>query len=141
MANAGTVLLVVQRLDPLYAEFTVIEEDLTSVQKSMTAGKLSATVRFPDEPGSERTGDLTFLDNAVQGSTGTVRLRATIPNSDHRFWPGRFVKVRLVLGTIPGAVLVPETATQLSVKGPFVFVVKDDSTAELRPVTPGQRQG
>src|SRR5207249_3253287 len=81
-----------------------------------------------------------FIDNAVQESTGTLRLRATVPNSDRRFWPGRFVKVRLVLKTLTGAVLVPATAPQLSGKGTFVYVVKDDGTADMRFVAVGQRQ-
>ena len=86
-------------------------------------------------------GTLTFVDNAVQDGTGTVKLRATIPNDDHRFWPGRFVKIRLVLDTLEKAVLVPAGAPQTSAQGPFVYVVKGDSTAEQRKVTPGQRQG
>jgi membrane fusion protein, multidrug efflux system len=140
-ANAGTALLAIQRLDPVYAEFTITEEDLTTVQKNMAAGKLAVEVRLPDEPADARAGELTFLDNTVLGTTGTVRLRATVPNPDHRFWPGRFVKIRLVLNTIAGAVVVPATAPQLSAKGPFVYVVKEDGTAELRPVTQGQRHG
>jgi multidrug efflux system membrane fusion protein len=67
-------------------------------------------------------------------------LRATIPNSDHHFWPGQFVNVRLVLSTEKGAVLIPNEATQISQKGPYVYVVKPDQTAELRLVTLGQRQ-
>jgi multidrug efflux system membrane fusion protein len=81
------------------------------------------------------------LDNAVQDGTGTVKLRATIANPDHFFWPGRFVNVRLVLDTQKNAVLVPAVAPQNSAKGPFVYVIKQDSTAELRPVTLGQKQG
>jgi multidrug efflux system membrane fusion protein len=68
-------------------------------------------------------------------------LRATVPNPARRLWPGQFVNVRLVLATLPKAVLVPATAAQDSAKGPFVYVVKEDSTAELRPVKLGQRQG
>ena len=134
-------LLVIQRLDPMYADFTISENDLTSVQQAVSSGEARVEVRLPEEPDHPRSGSLTFLDNAVQDGTGTVKLRATIANQDWRFWPGRFVKVRLVLGTQKGAVLVPATATQTSAKGPFVYVVKDDSTAELRPVTVGQRQG
>jgi len=77
----------------------------------------------------------------VQGSSGTVLLRATVPNPSRRLWPGQFVNVRLVLATLAKAVLVPAAAPQDSSKGPFVFVVKQDSTAELRPVKLGQRQG
>ena len=138
---AGNALVVIQRLDPMYADFTVAENDLTAVQRSVAAGKARVEVRLPDDPDGARSGALTFLDNAVQDGTGTVKLRAAVPNADWRFWPGRFVKVRLILGTQKGAVLVPATATQTSAKGPFVYVVKDDSTAELRPITVGQRQG
>ena len=68
-------------------------------------------------------------------------LRATVPNGARRLWPGRFVNVRLILARMPGAVLVPAASAQDSAKGPFVYVVKDDSTAEPRPVKVGQRQG
>lgn len=137
----STALLTIQRLDPIYADFTVTENDLTAVQRNMAQGTLRVEVRLPDEPDTPRTGQLTFLDNAVQDATGTVKLRATIPNDDHRFWPGRFVKIRLVLRTLQGAVLIPADAPQMSAKGPFVYVVKADATAELRPVVLGQRQG
>ena len=139
-ANSGS-LLTIQRLNPVYADFTVPENDLTAVQRNMARGSLRVEVRLPDEPGEPREGTLTFLDNAVQDGTGTVKLRATIPNGDHRFWPGRFVKIRLVLDTLQDAVLVPAAAPQTSAQGPFVYVVKDDSTAEQRTVAQGQRHG
>jgi multidrug efflux system membrane fusion protein len=107
----------------------------------MARGTLRVEVRLPDEPGDSRAGELTFLDNTVQEGTGTVKLRATIPNQDRRFWPGRFVKIRLVLSTLAGAILVPVAAPQTSATGPFVYVIKEDSTAEMRPVTLGQRHG
>jgi multidrug efflux system membrane fusion protein len=136
-----TTLLTIERLDPIYADFTVAQNDLTSVQKNMKQGDLKVEVRLPDEPAKPILGSLTFLDNAVADATGTVTLRATVPNTEHRLWPGRFVKVRLLLSTIPGAILVPAVAPQLSGQGPFVYVVKADSTAEMRPVKTGQRQG
>lgn len=137
--NSGS-LLVIQRLDPVYADFTITEHDLTAVQRNMSQGSLKVEVRLPDQPAEPRVGALTFVDNAVQDGTGTVKLRATIPNGDHRFWPGRFVKIRLVLDTLQQAVLVPAAAPQTSSAGQFVYVVKTDSTAEQRKVTPGQRQ-
>jgi multidrug efflux system membrane fusion protein len=138
-ANTGT-LLTIQRIDPIYADFTVTENDLGAVQRQM-AQRLTAEVRLPDDPASLFTGTLTFLDNAVQDGTGTVKLRATVPNPDRRLWPGRFVKVRLVLSRLPAAVLIPAAAPQTSARGPFVYVVTPENTAELRPVTLGQRQG
>ena len=77
----------------------------------------------------------------MQEGTGTVKLRATVPNRERRLWPGRFVNVRLILGQVADAVLIPATAPQTSAKGLFVYVIKDDGTADLRPVTLGQRQG
>jgi multidrug efflux system membrane fusion protein len=139
-ANNGS-LLVIQRLDPIYADFTVTERELSAVQRNMKARALVAQVSLPDDDGNPREGKLTFVDNSVQEGTGTVKLRATITNGDRHFWPGRFVKVRLVLGIRHDAVLVPGEAPQLSAKGNFVYVIKGDGSAELRPVRVGQRQG
>jgi multidrug efflux system membrane fusion protein len=137
-----TSLLSIQRLDPIYANFTITERDLPEVQKQMSHGLLTAMVRLPgDSDGTARQGRVEFLDNSVQNSTGTVNLRATVSNADHRFWPGQFVNVKLVLATEKAAILVPSQATQISQQGPYVYVVKPDNTAELRPVKLGQRQG
>jgi multidrug efflux system membrane fusion protein len=135
-----TTLLTIERMDPIYADFTATESDFSEVQSNSAKRDLRVEVRLPDSPKPE-IGQLTFLDNAVQSSSGTVMLRATVPNAARRLWPGQFVNVRLVLATLPKAVLVPAAAPQDSAKGPFVYVVKDDSTAELRPVKLGQRQG
>jgi multidrug efflux system membrane fusion protein len=137
----SNALLVIERLDPIYADFTISQNNLTTVQDQMRAGTLSAEVRLPDVTNDPVTGRLTFVDNAVQTETGQVTLRATLPNPDHRFWPGRFVNVRLLLGSIPGAVLIPASAAQMSANGQYVYVVKPDSTAEQRNVSLGQRQG
>lgn len=138
----STALLSIQRLDPIYADFTVTEGDLSRVRANMSHGTLKTVVRLPSETeNTARTGALTFLDNSVQNATGTVFLRATIPNADHRFWPGQFVDVRLILATLKGAVIIPNQATQISQRGPYVLVVKADSTADIRPITLGQRQG
>ena len=137
----NTTLLSIERLDPIYADFTITENDLSTVQHNVEKRTLRVEVRLPEEADKPVIGQLTFLDNTVQSSSGTVMLRATAPNSAHRLWPGQFVNVRLVLATLPGAVLVPAEAPQNSAKGAFVYVIKQDSTAELRPVKLGQRQG
>lgn len=140
-ANSGDVLLTIQRLNPIYADFTITERDLSYVREEMTKDDLETYVRLPDEPDANASkGKLTFLDNAVQGETGTVKLRATLSNANHHFWPGQFVQVRLVLRTIKNAVLAPYEAVQTSQNGPYVYVVKPDSTAELRLVKLGQQQ-
>jgi multidrug efflux system membrane fusion protein len=139
-ANSGS-LLVIQRLDPIYADFTITENELGAVQRNMARRSLRVEVRLPDETVDARQGELAFLDNSIQEGTGTVKLRATLANGDRRFWPGRFAKVRLILDTRRDAVLVPAEAPQLSAQGSFVFVVKADSSAELRPIKLGQRHG
>jgi len=138
-ANTST-LLTIERMDPIYADFTVTESDLSQVQRDASQRALRVEVRLPDVAKPE-VGSLTFLDNSVQSSSGTVLLRATVPNPERHLWPGQFVNVRLILSTVPKAILVPSAAPQDSAKGPFVYVVKADSTAELRPVKLGQRQG
>jgi len=141
VVNANTsALLSIQRLDPIYADFTVPEYDLTVVRQNMARGTLKVEVRLPSAPNAPRDGELTFLDNAVQDATGTVKLRATIPNPDRYFWPGQFARIRLILSVRQGAVLIPEAALQTSAKGSFVYVIQQDGTATLRPVTLGQRQ-
>lgn len=138
----ATALLSIQRVDPIYANFTITEGDLPEVQKELSQGTVKALVRLPSDPEPKaRVGRIEFLDNTVQNGTGTVNLRATIANPDQHFWPGQFVNVKLVLATQKGAVLVPSQAPQISQKGPFVLVIKADDIAELRPVTLGQKQG
>ena len=138
---SSNALLVIERLDPIYADFTISQGNLSTVQEQMRAGTLMAEVRLPDSPDDAIPGRLTFVDNSVQTETGQVTLRATLPNPGHRFWPGRFVNIRLLLGTVQGAVLVPSTAPQMSANGSYVYVIKPDSTAEQRQVSLGQRQG
>ena len=137
-ANNGS-LLVIQRLEPIYADFTIPESELGAVQRDMAKRTLHVEVRLPDDGTEPREGELTFLDNSVQDNSGTIKLRATLANHDRRFWPGRFAKIRLILHTQRDAVLVPATAPQLSAQGSFVYVIKPDLSAEQRIVKVGQQ--
>lgn len=168
----NTALLVIQKLDPTYAEFTVTENDLGTVRKYMaatgqkmgqpsSASPLKVEVDVPgdsarvlqalsempstSQPSTRRStpreGVLTFLNNAVQSETGTVKLRATVPNADYYFWPGQYVNVRMILTVKHNAVLIPAEAQQIGQMGPFVYVVSPQNTAVLRPIKPGQRHG
>jgi multidrug efflux system membrane fusion protein len=135
-----TTLVTIQRLDPIYADFITSERNLGAVRQHMKDGTLKVEVRVPGDQGPPGTGELTFLDTAVQPSSGTIKLRATLENEDRRFWAGQFVQVRLILEVKKDAVLIPSTAVQIGQQGPYVYVVKDDQTAELRPIQQGQRQ-
>src|SRR5437867_4963704 len=133
-------LVMIQGLDPIYTDFTVAETDLALVRKYLGSPNLKVQTWSPDDNVPPRTGDLYFIDNAVQPGSGTVKARAVTPNPDRALWPSEFVRVRFILDTLKNAMLVPSQAVQVSQSGPFVFVVKADNTVDLRPVNPGQRQ-
>jgi multidrug efflux system membrane fusion protein len=139
MANAGAPLVVIQRLDPIYVDFSVPERDFARVRASMDKAPLKVECRVPEDRANVHLGDVVFVDNAVQDATGTVKLRATVENKDRYFWPGQFVEARLLLYTQKDAILIPATAAQVGQNGPFVYVVGGDSKASLRPVKLGQR--
>jgi membrane fusion protein, multidrug efflux system len=133
-------LVTIQGLDPIYTDFTVAETDLALVRKYLGGPNVKVQTYSPDTKMPPRTGDLYFIDNAVQPGSGTVKARAVTPNPDRAFWPSEFVRVRFILDTIRDARLVPAQAVQISQSGPFVFVVKQDNTVDMRRVKPGQRQ-
>ena len=134
-------MLSLQAVDPIYADFTIPESELSRVRSHMAEGALTVEVRAADAPAKIHTGMLSFLDNAVKTDSGTVKLRATVPNKERLLWPGQFVKVRVVLTTIKQAKLIPAQAIQVGQMGSFVFVTKSDNTVDLRPVKLGQRHG
>ena len=133
-------LVTIQGLDPIYTDFTVAETDLALVRKYLGGPNVKVQTSSPDNKIPPRTGDLYFIDNAVQPGSGTVKARAVTPNPDRALWPSEFVRVRFILDTIKDARLVPSQAVQISQSGPFVFVLKPDNTVDLRPVKPGQHQ-
>ncbi len=140
-SSGSTVLLTIQQLDPIYTDFTIAETDLGQVRHYLDTGKIKVETDAPDDTAPPRTGDLYFIDNAVAPTAGTVKARAITPNPDRLLWPGEFVHARLILDTIKNAKLIPNDAVQISQQGEFVFVVKADSTVEMRTVKVGQRQG
>jgi membrane fusion protein, multidrug efflux system len=135
-----TALVTIQGLDPIYTDFTVAETDLALVRKYLGGPNVKVQTWSPDAKIAPRTGDLYFIDNAVQPGSGTVKARGVTPNPDRALWPSEFVRVRFILDTVKDARLVPAQAVQISQSGPFVFVLKPDNTVDLRPVKPGQRQ-
>jgi membrane fusion protein, multidrug efflux system len=139
-ANQGS-LLVIQTLDPIYADFTCAENDLPEVRRHASDGTLKVLIKLPSDTGDGRAGGLTFIDTQVQKQAGLVSLRATLANADRHFWPGQFVNVRVILALEKGAVLIPAAAEQVGQTGAYVYVVNKDSKAELRPIVAGQRQG
>lgn len=132
-------LMTINEVQPIYVTFSVPEANLNDVKRYMGAGKMAVTAASQDDTSKHETGVLTFIDNAVDATTGTIKLKGTFPNTDRALWPGQFVRVTLLLTTQPHAVIVPNQAVQSGQDGPFVYVVKDDRTVEFRPVVTGAR--
>jgi membrane fusion protein, multidrug efflux system len=133
-------LVTINGLDPIYTDFTVAQNDLPLVRKYLGGPNVKVQTYLSDASIAPRTGDLYFIDKAVQPGSGTVKARGVTPNPDRALWPSEFVRVRFILDMLKDATLVPSQAVQVSQSGPFVFVVKADNTVDLRPVKPGQRQ-
>ena len=136
-ANDSKPLMVIHRVKPIFVRFSVPEQYLTEIQKQMGIEELKVYVSTPAKSGAPREGRLTFMDNTVDPTTGTIDLKATVANQDDSLWPGQFVNIVLVLGLRPHAVLVPSQAIQMGQQGHFIFVVGKDMTVESRDVTPG----
>jgi membrane fusion protein, multidrug efflux system len=142
VAPGGTTsLLTIMGMDPIYTDFTVAEPDLPLVRRYLNNPNLKVVTDAGDDSIAPRSGSLYFIDNAVQPGAGTVKLRGVTPNPDRALWPSQFVHVRLILDVLKDSKLVPSGAVQIGQNGPYVFVVKPDSTLDLRQVKPGQPQG
>jgi multidrug efflux system membrane fusion protein len=142
VAPGGTTsLLTIMGMDPIYTDFTVAEPDLPLVRRYLNNPNLKVVTDAGEDNVAPRSGSLYFIDNAVQPGAGTVKLRGVTPNPDRALWPSQFVHVRLILDVLKDSKLVPSGAVQIGQNGPYVFVVKPDSTLDLRKVKPGQAQG
>jgi len=139
--GTGTVLVTIQGIDPIYTDFTIAEPDIPLVRKYLGGPNVKVMTDAEDDQMPAREGKLSFIDNALQSGSGTVKARGVTPNPDRALWPSQFVHVRLILDVLKNAKLVPSGAVQIGQNGPYIFVVKPDSTLDLRQVKPGQRQG
>jgi membrane fusion protein, multidrug efflux system len=139
--GAGSVLVTIQGIDPIYTDFTIAEPDLPLVRKYLGGPNVKVMTDAEDDSLPPREGKLSFIDNALQSGSGTVKARGVTPNADRALWPSQFVHVRLILDVLKNAKLVPSGAVQVGQNGPYIFVVKADSTLDLRQVKSGQRQG
>jgi len=136
-ANDSPPLVIINQIQPMYATFSVPEQYLSEIKKHMAAGKLEVAAIPPKEETNAVQGVLTFIDNTVDSTTGTIRLKGTFANREKHLWPGQFVNVVLTLSTQPNTVVVPSRAVQTGQTGQYVFVVKPDLTVESRPVVIG----
>jgi membrane fusion protein, multidrug efflux system len=132
--NSQTPLVVINQVTPIYVTFSVPETQLPDIKRYMAAGPVQVSGVIPNDSGPPELGTLSFVDNAVDPATGTVKLKATFENNQQRLWPGQFVNVTVTLTTQPNAIVAPSAAVQTGQQGRYVFVVKDDQTVEMRTV-------
>ncbi len=130
----STELVTITQIQPTYVTFSIPETQLPTIKRGQVV------IASPQDDASQtEAGELTFIDNTVDETTGTIRLKGTFPNADRKLWPGEFVRVTLRLSTQPNALVVPNQAVQTGQDGSYVFVVKSDRTVESRPVVTGAR--
>ena len=138
-ANTSSLMSITQ-VQPIYATFSVPETHLSAIRRYMAQGRLSVEAT-PQDGSSSRAaqGQLTFVDNNVDSTTGTIKLKGTFPNAENTLWPGEYVNVVLRMAVQQNALVVPNQAVQTGQDGTYVYVVKDDRTVEMRPVTSSLR--
>jgi multidrug efflux system membrane fusion protein len=132
-ANDTPFLVTINQVSPIYVNFAVPEASLAAIKRYQPKGKLPVAAAIPNQPGAAQ-GVLTFVDNAVDPATGTIKLKATFENTDHKLWPGQFVNTVLTLTVEPRMTVIPAQALQTGQKGNYVYIVKSDRTAERRDV-------
>ncbi|TIX40045.1 MAG: efflux RND transporter periplasmic adaptor subunit, partial [Mesorhizobium sp.] len=138
---AGTVLNSLVQLDPIYVTFNPSETDLTQIEEARAAGPISVDVLLPGETEPRQKGDLTFMDNTIDRSTGTITARATVGNGKFTLLPGQYVRVRLHVKEQPDALMVPQTALGSGQLGKYLYVVGKDNTVDQRIVSLGPTNG
>ena len=131
--------MTINQVQPIYVTFAVPEARLSEIKQRMAGGRIEVFVTGQDgDPAPER-GVVTFVDNSVDITTGTIKVKATVSNAGRRLWPGQFVRITVRLSTRANAALVPNQAVQTGQEGAYVYVVKQDNTVESRPVVTSAR--
>ena len=140
-ANDQAPLVIINQVTPIYVSFAIPEALLPDLRGYMSKRQLQVEATPPNESGPPAAGSITFVDNQVDQTTGTIRIKATFPNADRRLWPGQFVNVSVRMSSDPRAIVVPSVAVQAGPEGSYVFVVKNDQTVDMRPVTVARTAG
>ncbi len=140
-ATDTTPIVTINKITPVYVSFSVPEAMLPDLKHYMAKGKLAVTALPPNDPGPPATGLINFIDNAVDSTTGQIKVKGTFPNTDRRLWPGQYVNVNVTLSTEPNAIVAPSLAVQTGQQGTYVFVIKPDQTVDLRSVVVERTSG
>jgi multidrug efflux system membrane fusion protein len=140
-ANDTNPLVTINQVVPIYTSFSVPEQNVADVRRYQAGGELKVTASFANSVHPPVAGRLSFVDNAADATTGTIKLKAEFPNTDKALWPGQFVNVVLTLHEQKDAIVTPSAAVQSGPTGEYVFVVKPDSTVELRNIKIARAEG
>jgi multidrug efflux system membrane fusion protein len=140
-ANDATPLVVINQLTPINVVFGIPEAQLSTFKRYLAQRTLHVEASPPNDTARPSRGQVTFTDNAVDQTTGTIKVKGSFPNADGRLWPGQFVNVIVTMTTDSAAVVVPSLAVQAGPQGQFVYVVKSDQSVDLRPITVARTNG
>jgi multidrug efflux system membrane fusion protein len=134
-ANDQAPLVIINQVAPISVTFAIPEARLPELKKYVAGGALRVTANPPNDDAAPAVGRISFVDNSVDQTTGTIKVKGTFPNADRRLWPGQYVNVVVTLTTDPDAIVVPSVAVQAGQNGSYVFVVNSEQKVDLRPVT------
>ncbi len=134
-------LVTINQIKPIYVSYSVPQRELPGIRAAVGAGTVPVQAMVPGDPGPPTNGKIFFFDNQIDPTTGTISLKAIFDNADERLWPGEFVNVSSTLRVEADAITVPSSAVQVGQNGNYVFVVKQDNTVEVRPVTVNRTVG
>jgi multidrug efflux system membrane fusion protein len=137
-ANADTPMVTINQVAPIFVTFSVPEQQLAAVRESRARSEMRVEAQIPNRQAAAKQGVLTLIDNSVDITTGTIKLKASFPNAENLLWPGQFVNVVMTLGSDANVTVVPTEAVQTGQSGPYAFVVKADNTVESRQLTTGR---
>ncbi len=140
-ANDATPLVVINQVAPINVAFGIPESQLPDFKRYLAERSLLVEALSPNDTGPASNGRISFVDNAVDQTTGTIKIKGTFPNDDRQLWPGQFVNIMVTLTTDAAAIVVPTVAVQAGPQGQYVFVVKPDQTVDLRTVTVARTSG
>jgi membrane fusion protein, multidrug efflux system len=140
-ANDTNPLVTINQVVPVYASFSVPEQNIADIRKYQSDGELKVQAGFANSERPMASGKLSFVDNTADATTGTIKLKAEFPNTDKALWPGQFVNVVMTLYEQKGAIVAPSAAVQSGPTGQYVYVVKPDMTVELRNIKIARAEG
>jgi multidrug efflux system membrane fusion protein len=137
----STALVTINQLQPILVAFSVPQESMGELQRALVHGKVPVTAKIPDSTVPVQQGDVSYVENAIDPATNTLSVKAQFPNTDEFLWPSQFVNVVMTLRVDPDATVIPTVAVQMNQEGAYVWVVKADSTVEMRPITVTRQLG